>query len=111
VLRQCARLLAPGGRIFVDVSHRYNARHYGVMPTLWRWLRGSSGDVVVNWRPEGVSTAGHVFTHREFMQLCRDAGLAVERRVVVDYATGAVCRWSFQGHLLYEAHPKLNAEN
>jgi len=101
VLLQCARLLAPGGRIFIDVSHRYNARHYGLLPTLWRWVRGGTGDVVVNWRPEGVSTAGHVFTDREFVELCRAAGVAVERRLVVDYDTGAVRRWSFQGHLLY----------
>jgi 2-polyprenyl-3-methyl-5-hydroxy-6-metoxy-1,4-benzoquinol methylase len=101
VLRQSARLLAPGGRIFVDVSHRYNARHYGLLPTAWRFVRGGSGDVVVTWRPEGVSTAGHVFTGREFAALCRAAGVAIERRFAVDYATGAVCRGSFQGHLLY----------
>lgn len=101
VLRQCARLLAPGGRIFIDVSHRYNAVHYGWLRTAWRLVRGSSLDVVVHWKPEGVSTAGHVFTDREFAGLCRAAGVAIERRFVVDYATGAVRRWSFQGNLLY----------
>lgn len=100
VLKQCARLLAPGGRIFVDVSHRYNARHYGVWPTMWRFLRGGSGDVAVKW-PDGVTTAGHVFTASEFAALCRAAGVSIERRFVVDYANGAVRRWSFQGHLLY----------
>jgi len=107
VLRQCTRLLAPGGRIFIDVNHRYNARHYGVAPTAGRFLRdrlaeaGSHGDVVVTWQPEGVQTAGHVFTGREFAELCRAAGVSVERRIIVDYATGAVRRWSFQGNLLY----------
>jgi ubiquinone/menaquinone biosynthesis C-methylase UbiE len=107
VLRQCARLLAPGGRIFVDVSHRYNAAHYGWLRTGWRFLRdrvapaGANGDVVITWRREAVSTAGHVFTGREFSDLCRTAGVRVERRSVVDYATGAVRKWSFQGNLLY----------
>jgi 2-polyprenyl-3-methyl-5-hydroxy-6-metoxy-1,4-benzoquinol methylase len=107
VLRQCARLLAPGGRIFVDVNHRYNARHYGVAPTVWRFVRDrvaprdSNGDVVVKWQAEGVQTAGHVFTGRELSRSCRDAGVIVERRIIVDYATGAVRRWSFQGNLLY----------
>jgi 2-polyprenyl-3-methyl-5-hydroxy-6-metoxy-1,4-benzoquinol methylase len=101
VIRQCGRLLAPGGRIFIDVSHRYNAVHYGWLRTAWRFLRGGSRDVVVHWKPEGVSTAGHVFTHREFAGLCRAAGVIIERRFVVDYATGAVRRWSFQGNLLY----------
>jgi 2-polyprenyl-3-methyl-5-hydroxy-6-metoxy-1,4-benzoquinol methylase len=107
VIRQCARLLAPGGRIFIDVNYRYNANHYGVAPTAWRFLRdraapsGSTGDVVVTWQREGVSTAGHVFTGTEFAELCRTAGVRIEQRFVVDYATGAVRRWSFQGHLLY----------
>jgi 2-polyprenyl-3-methyl-5-hydroxy-6-metoxy-1,4-benzoquinol methylase len=101
VIRQCARLLAPGGRIFVDVSHRYNAVHYGMAATAWRFLRGGSRDVVVHWQPEGVSTAGHVFTAWEFSNLCRAAGVRIERKIVVDYATGAVRKWSFQGNLLY----------
>jgi 2-polyprenyl-3-methyl-5-hydroxy-6-metoxy-1,4-benzoquinol methylase len=101
VLRQCARLLAPGGRIFVDVSHRYNAVHYGWLQTGWRLLRGGSRDVVVHWQPEGVSTVGHVFTGREFADLCRAAGVRIERKIVVDYASGAVRKWSFQGNLLY----------
>ena len=101
VIRQCGRLLAPGGRIFIDVNHRYNTAHYGWAATIWRFLRGSSGDVVVVWNPEGIRTSGHVFTDREFRHLCREAGVSIERRFVVDYATGAVRRWSFQGHLLY----------
>lgn len=101
VVRQCARLLAPGGRIFIDVSHRHNARHYGLLPTAGRFLRGASHDVVVTWKPEGIGTAGHVFTAREFAELCRAAGVEIERRFVVDYDTGALRRWSFQGNLLY----------
>jgi 2-polyprenyl-3-methyl-5-hydroxy-6-metoxy-1,4-benzoquinol methylase len=107
VLRQCAHLLAPVGRIFVDVNHRYNARHYGILPTAWRLVRDSvapgetNGDVVVRWQAQDVSTAGHVFTHREFAGLCRSAGVTIERRFVVDYATGALRRWSFEGNLLY----------
>jgi len=101
MILQCARLLAPGGRIFIDVSHRYNAVHYGWLLTAARFLRGGSQDVVVTWKPEGISTAGHVFTGREFAGLCRAAGVAIERRFVVDYATGAVRRWPFQGNLLY----------
>jgi SAM-dependent methyltransferase len=100
-IRQCARLLAPGGRIFIDVSHRYNAVHYGWLRTAWRLVRGGSHDVVVTWQAEGVSTAGHVFTGREFSDVCRAAGVRVERRIVVDYATGAVRKWGFQGNLLY----------
>lgn len=111
VLRQCARLLAPGGRIFIDVNHRYNALHYGLLPTACRFLRdrlspaASNGDVVVTWQVEGVSTAGHVFTEREFAELCGVAGVRAERRFVVDYATGALRRRSLLGNLLYVLRP------
>jgi SAM-dependent methyltransferase len=109
VLRQCGRLLAPRGRIFIDVNHRYNARHYGLARTLVRylgdslWPRETQGDVVVSWEdgPHACRTSGHVFTGREVSGLCREAGLQVERRFVVDYSTGDLCRHASQGNLLY----------
>lgn len=109
VLRQFARLASPQGRIFVDVQHRYNVRHYGAIPTALRFLRDrlrwsdTSGDVVVAWDVAGVrcTTRGHVFTHREFCSLAKAAGLHIEKRFVVDYATGERRRWSVEGHLLY----------
>ncbi len=105
VLRQFARLVSPQGRIFLDVQHRYNARHYGVIPTALRLLRDqmrwreTNGDVVVAW--DACTTRGHVFTHREFRSLARAAGLNIESRFVVDYATGECRRRSIEGHLLY----------
>jgi SAM-dependent methyltransferase len=105
VLQQFARLVSPQGRIFIDVQHRYNARHYGVIPTALRFLRDqvrwrdTNGDVVVAW--DVCTTRGHVFTHREFRSLARAAGLNIESRFIVDYATGECRRWSTQGHLLY----------
>ena len=109
VLRQSKRLLAPGGRIFIDVNHRYNLRHYGLMRTALRFLRDHiwpdrrGGDVVVTWETDRgpCQTRGHVFTGGEFSRLCRTAGLTIERRYVVDYATGAVRKCSFAGNLLY----------
>lgn len=109
VLRQFARLVSSQGRIFVDVHHRYNTRHYGAISTALRFLRDrlswkeSNGDVVVAWDFEDVrcATRGHVFTHREFRSLAQAAGLNIETRFVVDYATGECRRWSIEGHLLY----------
>ena len=109
VLRQFARLLSPNGKVFIDLNHRYNARHYGVLRTAARFLRDrmtpgqSNGDVEVTWNIEGdhVSTTGHVFTGREFAALYRAAGLRLDKRFVVDYASGQVRRRSFEGNLLY----------
>jgi SAM-dependent methyltransferase len=109
VLHQFARLVSPHGRIFVDVQHRYNARHYGAIPTTLRFLhdqvswKETNGDVVVAWDVDEVrcTTRGHVFTHREVRSLVQAAGLKIENRFVVDYATGECRRWSIEGHLLY----------
>jgi 2-polyprenyl-3-methyl-5-hydroxy-6-metoxy-1,4-benzoquinol methylase len=115
VLRQFARVLTPYGRAFVDVSHRYNARHYGAVPTAARYIndlfawREKSGDVTVGWDIGGkrTTTRGHVFTHREMRSMCRSAGLNIERRFVVDYATGQERQWVFEGHLLYVLTPAI----
>jgi SAM-dependent methyltransferase len=113
VLRQFARLVSPQGRIFVDVHHRYNMRHYGAIPTGLRFLRDrlrwneTNGDVVVAWDVQGdveevrCTTQGHVFTHREFRSLAQLAGLSIHNRFVVDYASGQRRRWGIEGHLLY----------
>jgi hypothetical protein len=57
----------------------------------------------VTWNVQGhlVSTTGHVFTHREFTALARAAGLRIEKRFVVDYASGQIQRRSIEGNLLY----------
>ena len=112
-LRGLARLAAPGARVFVDVSHRYNFRHYGLLPTVGRYLRDrwawteSSGDTEVHWdTAEGrVATRGHVFRDQEFRNLAAGAGLVILDRRAVDYASGERRRWSGQGHLLYTLAP------
>ena len=109
VLHQFARLISPQGRIFVDVHHRYNVRHYGAIPTALRFLHDqlssneTNGDVVVAWDVEEVrcTTRGHVFTHREFRSLAQAAGLNIENRFVVDYTTGECRRWRIEGHHFY----------
>jgi len=109
VLHQFARLISPHGRIFIDVLHRYNLRHYGAIPTALRFLRDhlrwkdTNGDVVIAWDVDEVrcTTRGHVFTHKEFRSLAQAAGLNVETRFVVDYATGERQPCSIAGHLLY----------
>jgi 2-polyprenyl-3-methyl-5-hydroxy-6-metoxy-1,4-benzoquinol methylase len=109
VLRQFARLVSADGIVFLDLNHRYNARHYGALATAARFLRDRvspgdrNGDVRVSWDIEGhrVSTTGHVFTHREFSALSTAAGLRIEQRFIVDYASGQLRQWSCEGNLLY----------
>jgi SAM-dependent methyltransferase len=104
-----ASLLTPGGRFFLDVNHRHNARSYGVLPTAARWLRDlfspneNNGDALAKWNAGDaqITTFGHVFTHREIIRLTAAAGLEMETRVVVDHQTGRTRRFAFQGNLLY----------
>jgi SAM-dependent methyltransferase len=113
VLRQFARLASAGGRIFIDLNHRYNIRQYGLWPTLGRRLYDEirpgerNGDVTVAWNFGGVdcATRGHVFTNREVTRMIAAAGLQIERKYIVDYATGELCRLGFQGNPLYVLRP------
>lgn len=108
-LRQIKRLLTRDGRLFLDVNHRYNARRYGWRNTAARFLidtfRASeqNGDVIAAWNLGGKQTRvrGHVFTHRELQILIHAAGLTIDHRFVVDYATGQLCHHATQGNLLY----------
>jgi 2-polyprenyl-3-methyl-5-hydroxy-6-metoxy-1,4-benzoquinol methylase len=108
-LRAIARLLAPQGKLFLEVNHRYNLRSYGIVPTSARWIRDlvspgeNNGDVLAKWKAgeASISTYGHVFTHREIMHLADAAGLEMEERVIMDYESGRTRRFAVQGHLLY----------
>jgi 2-polyprenyl-3-methyl-5-hydroxy-6-metoxy-1,4-benzoquinol methylase len=106
-LTAVARLLAPQGKFFLDVNHRYNLRAYGILPTSARWLHDllspseNNGDVLAKWSAGAVSTYGHVFTHSEIMRLAASADLEIEERVVLDYENGRTRRFAFQGNLLY----------
>ena len=102
-------LLSEKGRFFLDVTHRYNVRSYGIFPTAARLLHHSfvrgetNGDVGVNWNIGNarISTYGHVFTHNEVVVLATNSGLKLEERVVIDYETGDLRTRAFQGNLLY----------
>jgi len=108
-------LLSDRGKLFLDVTHRYNVRSYGLVPTALRLLhdflvrREENGDVVACWNigESRIGTYGHVFAHREIMHLALTCGLKVEERVVIDYENGQVRRNAFQGNLLYVLRRRL----
>lgn len=109
VLRQCGRLLSPEGLLFIDVSHRYNMLHYGLLPTFLRMMRDhifpdeKNGDVTACWNVNGCNyaTRGHVFTDSGFRRISSSAGLTIRKVFPVDYTTGEIRHSNFAGHLLY----------
>jgi SAM-dependent methyltransferase len=109
-LSRMKNLIAPGGKIFLDVNHRYNGAAYGWPKTFVRLVHDfvfpsqRNGDVLVSWQVGGrtIRTQGHVFTQAEMRRLFRSSGLRVTRRWVVNYETGAEHRLPFFGQLLYQ---------
>jgi SAM-dependent methyltransferase len=101
--------LSPGGIMFVDVNHRYNAAQYGWTRTLWRILfdrlhwSENNGDVVVFWRADNrtIRTRGHLFTVKEIKALFHEAGLFVWDQWVLNYQNGAECKSLLSGNLLF----------
>ncbi len=108
-LRKMRSLISDGGRIFLDVNNRYNARSYGWVKTLGRILYDqvrpseTNGDVSYTWRvgDQHIPSSGHVFTPGEMHNLIAGAGLRVNARYVVDYETGRRHRSLFRGQLFY----------
>ena len=102
-------LLSEKGRFFLDVTHRYNVRSYGLVPTAARMLydffvrRETNGDVITNWDIGNarIRAYGHVFTQSEVVQLAHNSGLKLEECVVIDYEDGKIRGSPFQGNLLY----------
>ena len=109
-LARLRRHLFPGGMLFLDVSHRYNAAAYGWSKTLARMLHDAifpsegNGDVIVSWNTEGkrIQTHGHVFTRSEIEGLFLSARLKPINRWVISYETGAHHQLPFAGHLFYQ---------
>jgi SAM-dependent methyltransferase len=110
------RLLVPGGKLFLDVNHRYNAGAYGWSKTIARMLQDTifpsvtNGDLIVSWNSGGaaekvIQTKSHVFIHAEMRKLFQAADLKPVQRWVIDYQTGAQHHLPFGGHLLYQLIP------
>jgi SAM-dependent methyltransferase len=108
-LAKAKRLLSPNGVMFLDVNHRYNAVAHGWGRTLWHMLRDylfwsdTNGDVVVSWKigKRPVYTHGHLFTEKELASLFQSAGFVVKSEWALNYRTGASCKSSLHGSLLY----------
>jgi SAM-dependent methyltransferase len=108
-LERMRALLAPGGRLFLDVHNRYNARTAGPFRVFARMVRDgvsaseANGSVAFTWTVEGarIPSRGYLFTPGEMPRLLTRAGLLVANRWFVDYDTGAV-RGRWGGQMLFE---------
>jgi SAM-dependent methyltransferase len=110
MLTRLRGLLVPGGALFIDINHRYNALCYGWTWSVCRLVRDTfswhdrRGDVTVTWSlpARTLCTQGHVFASTEIERLRRAAGLRTVARWIVDYHSGAMRRFPMLGNLLYQ---------
>lgn len=109
-LRNMGALLAPGGRLQLDVNNRYNVRAYGLGTVLWNRVRdwrhpaGADGERPLAIQVDGrlVKGQGYVFAPSEMERMLAEAGLRVLARAPVDYRTGDVRRTRLEGQLFYQ---------
>lgn len=104
-LRRMASLLAPEGRLFLDVHNRYNAVAAGRRRVAGRLLRDylhpgdANGLVSFTWMVGGarIPATGYLFAPAEMRRLFDEAGLAVVQRAWLNYADGSSAGpWSGQ---------------
>jgi len=104
-LRRMASILAPRGRLFLDVHNRYNAATAGRRRVVRRLLRDyvrpaeANGVVPFTWEVGGIQipASGYLFAPAEIQALFDAAGLVVVGRAWVNYADGSSAGpWSGQ---------------
>lgn len=96
-LRKMAALLAPGGKIMLDVNNRHNTAAYGKYTVLGRRILDAirpderRGNVSFSWNINGLNIPanGHLFTPAEMRTLFQKAGLRLTKSFAIDYKSGA----------------------
>jgi len=108
-LRRMRDMLAPGGRVFLDVQNRHNATAYGWGRVLTRVVLDAlrpddrRGDTVFDWKvgDKTIRGSGHLFTPQEIGGLLSEAGLDIVSRSTFDYATGKQSGSALLGQLVF----------
>jgi SAM-dependent methyltransferase len=108
-LRRMRDLLAPGGRLFLDVQNRHNAAAYGWGRVLMRvgvdmvWPDERRGDTLFDWKvgDTTIRGRGHLFAPQEIGKLLRQSGLEVVSRFTFDYSTGRRSTSVLLGQLVF----------
>lgn len=109
-LMHMKNLLSPEGRIYVDISNRYNLRYYGFWKVFSNIIRDIFSPAILNGDfsyqipvSKGVrlNSSCHFFNPFEMKKLIRKAGLKVNRKFYIDYENGDIRKTFFEGHILY----------
>ena len=119
-LRQIKRMVRANGRIYIDISNRYNMKYYGVKIVLFNIIHdifkseniyGKNGDFKYNIqlsKRKQIASSCHFFSKYEFDNLIHTAELAVVNTYYINYLDGNLEQSQFSGHLLYILERKVS---
>lgn len=105
-----SKLINDGGSIFIDVNNRYNVSHYGIIAVLMNIFKDIfqpsklNGDFTCKiLTPIGeIGTIGHIFNLFEIEKLFKTADLKIEKRKIINYRSGKICKTFLGGQLVYK---------
>lgn len=104
------KLLKGNGKIFIDVSNRYNIAYYGWLNVITNMIR----DLIFHSERNGefaydlhinklisIPSSNHFFTPYEMKALIEEAGLFIDRQLYINYSTGLIESTFLKGSLFY----------
>lgn len=109
------KLLKNNGKIFIDVSNRYNIAYYGWLNVLTNMIKDlifhseRNGEFAYNLRINklvSIPSSNHFFTPYEMKTLIEKAGLSIDRQLYVNYSTGLIESTFLKGSLFYVLNMK-----
>lgn len=104
------KLLKDKGKIFIDVSNRYNIAYYGLLNVFTNMVKDlishseKNGEFAYTLRIDkrvSIPSSNHFFTPNEMEKLIRDAGLAIVKKIYINYNTGVIEKTFLKGNLFY----------
>ena len=109
-LKNIASLVNSDGFIFLDANNRYNVVNYGIKSVIKNIFRdifipnkfNGNFSLKINIKGVQVDTIVHIFNPFEIENLFKLAGLSVLKRKVVDYKTGEIRKYFWEGQLVYK---------
>lgn len=109
-LENIKSLVKDNGVIYLDVNNRYNVSQYGLLSVIRNICRDiisysdENGNFPLSMIFDGktVTTKVHIFSSAEIEKLIKQAGLKIEKKIVINYVTGKLCSTSFEGQLVYK---------